>query len=172
MSFEVRRAREGDVEGWLALFEAVASEGRWIGTEAPLDRERFSDGYAASIANDDVAVFMAEADSAIVGQIRIELLRYGVAELGMMVADEWRGRGVGSALLSASIDWARTKGAHKVALQMWPHNERALALYEKFGFEVEGRLRRHYPRRNGEIWDAVVMGLLLPDATLEDIATP
>jgi RimJ/RimL family protein N-acetyltransferase len=68
---------------------------------------------------------------------------------------------VGSALLSAAIAWAREAGAHKVALQVWPHNEAAIALYRKFGFEQEGRLRRHYRRRNGELWDAVVMGLCL-----------
>jgi len=161
VSFEIRRAREDDFEPWLDLFEAVAAEGRWIGAEAPLDRKRFTDGFAASLANDDVAMFMADAGTEIVGQLRVELLRYRVAELGMMVADGWRGRGVGSALLDDAIAWARDKGAHKVALQMWPHNDRARALYEKFGFEVEGRLRRHYPRRNGELWDAVVMGLLL-----------
>jgi RimJ/RimL family protein N-acetyltransferase len=44
---------------------------------------------------------------------------------------------------------------------VWPHNDRAIALYEKLGFVEEGRLRRHYRRRNGELWDAVVMGLVL-----------
>ena len=79
----------------------------------------------------------------------------------MLVDREWRGRGVGNALLAAAVDWARAAGAHKVSLQMWPHNEAARRLYEKFGFEEEGYLRRHYRRRSGEIWDAVVMGLLL-----------
>ena len=40
----------------------------------------------------------------------------------------------------------------------------ALALYRKFGFEQEGYLRSHYRRANGELWDAVVMGLLLREA--------
>ena len=175
MSFAVRPARQDDLEPWLELFETVAAEGRWIGTEAPLDRERYTTGFAESLANDDVAMFIADAGDEIVGHLRVELLRYRVAELGMMVADGWRGRGVGSALLASAVDWARGKGAHKVALQMWPHNERARALYEKFGFVEEGVLRRHYPRRNGELWDAVVMGLPLdppPNANLEDIATP
>jgi ribosomal protein S18 acetylase RimI-like enzyme len=48
-----------------------------------------------------------------------------------------------------------------VALQVWPHNERAIALYRKFGFQVEGRLVRHYRRRNGELWDAIPMALVL-----------
>jgi len=106
-------------------------------------------------------MLVAEDDGRIVGELGIEVARYGVAEFGMMVSADGRGRGVGSALLSGAIEWARGAGAHKVALQVWPHNEAAIALYRKFGFEQEGLLRRHYRRRNGELWDAVVMGLAL-----------
>jgi RimJ/RimL family protein N-acetyltransferase len=117
--------------------------------------------FETSIRRQDAQFFVAEEDGRIVGELGIEKQGYGVAEFGMMVVTDVRGRGVGSALLAAAIDWARQAGAHKVALQVWPHNESAIALYQKFGFEQEGYLRRHYPRRNGEIWDAVVMGLVL-----------
>jgi len=105
-------------------------------------------------------MFVAESDGHVVGELGIEA-GYGVAEFGMMVAADCRGRGVGSALLQAAIDWASEHGAHKVALQVWPHNHAAITLYRKFGFEEEGRLRRHYPRRNGELWDALIMGRVL-----------
>ncbi|MGW1737580.1 GNAT family N-acetyltransferase [Nocardia sp. NPDC001965] len=68
----------------------------------------------------------------------------------------------GTQLLDRVIDWSREHGAHKVSLQVWPHNEPALTLYTRAGFEIEGVLRTHYRRRNGELWDAVVMGLTLP----------
>src|SRR6266540_1152370 len=103
----------------------------------------------------------AEGRCRIIGQLGMDLAGYGVADLGMLVSEGWRGRGVGSALLRAGIEWARGAGAHKVALQVWPHNAAALALYEKFGFQREGLLRGHYRRRNGELWDAIVMGLPL-----------
>jgi RimJ/RimL family protein N-acetyltransferase len=60
-----------------------------------------------------------------------------------------------------AVTRARTAGAHKIALQVWPHNAAALALYERFGFRREGYLTGHYRRRSGELWDAVVMGLRL-----------
>jgi N-acetylglucosamine kinase-like BadF-type ATPase len=63
--------------------------------------------------------------------------------------------------LDELVRWAQDHGCHKVSLQVWPHNDAALRLYEKFGFEREGLLRSHYRRRNGELWDAIVMGLLL-----------
>lgn len=165
MTVVVREARAEDFEQWLAVHAAVAAEGKWIGSELPFDEERYRTGFAESIERDDVAVFLAvtEADE-VIGNLRIDRLGYGVAQLGMAVLDGWRGKGVGSALMETAIDWARRHGAHKVTLQMWPHNTRAQRLYEKFGFVVEGRLRRHYPRSNGELWDAVIMGLVLDES--------
>ncbi|MGH9178809.1 MAG: GNAT family N-acetyltransferase, partial [Acidimicrobiales bacterium] len=104
-----------------------------------------------------------------VGHIGLSLRPWGVADLGMLVAAGWRGQGVGAALMRSGLDWAREAGAHKIALQVWPHNEAALALYRKFGFVEEGRLRRHYRRRDGELWDAVLMGLLLDEPALRGV---
>ncbi len=157
----VRPAGQEDLDDLVALYAAVAAEGRWIGGEAPVDVALRRARMAERLDRPDARVLVADDGGRVVGQLGIELAPYGVADLGMLVADGWRGRGVGSALLRAGIAWARDAGAHKVALQVWPHNQAAIALYEKFGFEREGYLRRHYRRRNGELWDAVVMGLLL-----------
>lgn len=160
----VRPARREDVEQVLDLLEAVAAEGRWIGSEAPIDRAGRRQQLVETIEGDERGVrYLAVADGLVVGSLGVDLRPYDVADLGMFVQREWRGRGVGSALIEAAIAWARSAGAHKVALQLWPHNRPALALYQKFGFEQEGRLRRHYRRRNGELWDALVMGLVLDE---------
>jgi putative acetyltransferase len=107
-------------------------------------------------------------DEAIVGQIGIEASRRGYGEIGMMVAADWRRRGVGSALMAAAIAWAREHQLHKLSLGVFPHNVAALALYRKFGFVQEGYLRQHVRRASGERWDLIQMGLLLdelrPDA--------
>jgi RimJ/RimL family protein N-acetyltransferase len=160
----VRPAGRDDVHQLLDLLEAVAGEGRWIGTEAPVDRVARRRQIIETVEGSDRAArFVAEAGGALVGNLWIDLRTYGVADLGMLVARAWRGRGVGSALMEAGIAWAREAGSHKLALQLWPHNHAALALYRKFGFVQEGLLRRHYPRRSGELWDAVVMGLVLDE---------
>jgi RimJ/RimL family protein N-acetyltransferase len=157
----VRDATPADVDALVAMLVEVAGEGRWIGTEAPVDIERRRRRMAADVEAADVVVLVAEAGGEPVGQLGLELARYGVAELGMLVAAGWRGRGVGTALMAEAVQRARAAGAHKVALQVWPHNAAAIALYERFGFQREGYLRRHYRRRSGELWDAVVMGLPL-----------
>ncbi len=155
----VRPAREQDLDAIVDLFVEVAAEGRWIGSEPPVNRDRRLQGLAESLQNEHAAVLVAEVEGRIVGHLWMNLARYGVADLAMLVSGGWRGRGVGSALLAAGIEWAGEAGAHKIALQVWPHNDGAIALYEKFGFQREGLLQRHYRRRNGELWDAIIMGL-------------
>jgi ribosomal protein S18 acetylase RimI-like enzyme len=157
----VRRATVDDVDGVVAMLVEVAGEGRWIATEAPVDVEGRRRRMVEDIEREDAIVLVAEAGGEPVGQLGLHLARYGVADLGMAVAAGWRGRGIGSALLAEAVDQARAAGAHKIALQVWPHNAAAIALYERFGFQREGYLTRHYRRRSGELWDAVIMGLRL-----------
>ena len=97
----------------------------------------------------------------------MHVARYGVAELGMNLAADVRGRGLGGQLLDALLDAARDRGAHKADLQVWPHNEAAIRLYLSRGFVVEGRIRAHYRRASGQVWDAILMGLPL-DLDLTD----
>ena len=157
----VRPATLADVDAVVAMLAEVAGEGRWIATEAPVDVGRRRRRMVEDIEREDAIVLVAEAGGQLVGELGLHLAGYGVADLGMAVAAAWRGRGIGSALLAEAIDRARKAGAHKVALQVWPHNSAAIALYERFGFQREGYLTRHYRRRSGELWDAVIMGLRL-----------
>jgi RimJ/RimL family protein N-acetyltransferase len=155
----VRQATAGDLDQLLDLNEAVAAEGIHIAAEAPIDRESKRATYQSMIDASDATILVAEVDGRIVGMGGIN--GTGVAELGMYVAAGSRRMGVGSALLEGAIAWARQKGAHKISLDVWPHNDAARSLYRKFGFVEEGYLRHHYRRRNGELWDAVLMGLPL-----------
>jgi RimJ/RimL family protein N-acetyltransferase len=158
----VRAMVAADVDDALEVFAAVASEGRWIGAEADADWEERRAGWAAGIRDPTrLSLVVVAPDGTIVGNGGLELARCGVAELRMVIGLGWRGQGIGGLLLDALIDGARDWGVHKVALQVWPHNGRALALYRSRGFVVEGRLRRHYRRASGELWDAILMGLAL-----------
>lgn len=157
----VRPATLADVDAVVAMLVEVAGEGRWIATEAPVDVSQRRRRMVEDVEREDAIVLVAEVGGQVVGELGLSLARYGVADLGMAVAPGWRGRGIGSALLAEAIDRAGKAGAHKIALQVWPHNTAAIALYERFGFQREGYLTRHYRRRSGELWDAVVMGLRL-----------
>jgi putative acetyltransferase len=156
----IREAVAADFEAWFQLYESVAAEGRWIAGEAPTNRAGRQRAFDAYVSDPDAVSFLADADGGLVGSLGVEV-RGGIADLGMMVDAGWRGRGVGSALMEACIAWANRHGAHKLVLEVWPHNTAAQGLYGKYGFEQEGVFKRHYRRRNGELWDAVRMGLVL-----------
>ena len=155
MEFEIRPACDEDRLPLAVLFAAVAEERDGIATEPPVDIE----ARAMSWTLDGVLVAVADAE--IVGSVHVEGSRHGFGEIGMAVARQWRGRGVGSALLAAAIEWARERGLHKLSLAVFAHNVAAIALYRKFGFVEEGRRVKHYRRASGELWDALEMGLLL-----------
>ena len=159
----VRRMTVEDWDGWREVYEAVAAEGRWIGGELPVDWEPRRPGFEAMCAGERAVGFVAEVDDRVVGQLGGELTPAGRAQLGMAILDGYRSMGIGSGLLGAFIDWARERGAHKVELSLWPWNDRARGLYEKFGFVAEGTRRRHWRRNDGSLWDDVSMGLVLDE---------
>jgi L-phenylalanine/L-methionine N-acetyltransferase len=90
-----------------------------------------------------------------------------MASLGMFVHDAYQGRGIGTLLMEALIDAAdRWLGLVRVELEVYPDNERAVRLYERFGFQVEGRKRLN-TWRDGRYVDSLVMGRLRPDMAHE-----
>jgi len=156
-TFMVRTAAEADARAMAELFAAVAAERTGIATEPPVDVEERAAQFARTAGGSVVAV----ADGQVVGIIHVEVSRHGFGDLGMLVHRDWRGRGVGSALLEAAIVWARGTGLHKLCLEVFAHNEAGIALYRKAGFVQEGRRAGQYRRASGELWDAIVMGLAL-----------
>jgi len=78
-------------------------------------------------------------------------------EIGMMAPDDWQGKGVGKAMMQAVIDLAdKWLNLARIELTVFTDNEGAIALYRKFGFEIEGELRK-YAFRDGEFVDAYAM---------------
>ena len=105
--------------------------------------------------------FVAESDGRSSVSCTSGRSHHGFGEIGMMVAKDWRGKGVGTALMETAIAWSREQGLHKLSLDVFPHNEAAIALYKKLGFVEEGRRVKQYRRKSGELWDGIEMGLLL-----------
>ena len=82
--------------------------------------------------------------------------------IGMSVRDDWQGRGIGSALMEALIDRADNwMNVLRLELTVYVDNAPAIALYTRFGFENEGRMRA-YAMRDGAFVDAYAMGRLHP----------
>jgi len=79
---------------------------------------------------------------------------------GIAVRDDWQGKGLGTELMKACLDLADNWLAlRRLDLRVYVDNAPAIALYKKFGFEIEGT-HRWFALRNGEYVDAHVMARL------------
>jgi putative acetyltransferase len=107
---------------------------------------------------------VAEIDGRVVGSAGLHReaphRRSHTASIGMAVHDAFAGRGVGTALMAAVVDLAeRWWNVRRLELHVYADNARAIALYERFGFEREG-LMRAYAWRDGEYVDSLAMARL------------
>jgi RimJ/RimL family protein N-acetyltransferase len=159
----IEAIREDHVEGFREALDIVAREGRYlIFLEAPAVetmRGFVRDNIAAGHPH-----MVAVADGNVIGWCDI---RRGARDaqahcgvLGMDIVPGWRDRGVGTGLISAALDAARTACLHRVELSAHADNIRAIALYEKVGFTHEG-ISRDAVKIDGRYIDSVRMAILL-----------
>jgi RimJ/RimL family protein N-acetyltransferase len=165
----IRLAQPADAANRLAYIQALLTEPN---PNIPLTPAEFTVTLAEEqqllaefAAADNSIVLLAEVDGLIVGELNLkggkrQATRHS-ALLGISVRQGWRNQGVGSKLLAQAIEWVRQSGViTRIELYVYARNQAAIHLYEKFGFEVEGRRRRAL-YQNGEYLDDWVMALLL-----------
>ena len=109
---------------------------------------------------------VAEVDGRVVGSIGLEVnrrpRRRHAAAIGMAVDQAMQGQGIGTALLAAVLDLADGwLNLHRIELEVMCDNGRAIRLYERHGFVIEGRLR-DFSFTAGAYADAFTMARLRP----------
>ena len=158
MEITIRTADPSDAEAMLKCYTAPLAARNTL--QIPYrSLESVREQLTKSGAGDHLLV--AEIEGEVVGVIGLHTSsRPRVnhkAEVGMMVHDDWQGKGVGAALMRAVIELAdKWLNLTLIELSVFTHNESAIALYRKFGFEIEGTLRK-YAFRDGEFVDAFAM---------------
>ncbi|GAC1396518.1 MAG: GNAT family N-acetyltransferase [Chloroflexota bacterium] len=101
------------------------------------------------LAGDSGAFFIAEHRSRVVGYLTIRLsplveqpylvLRQPAIVDNLGVLQEWQRHGIGQKLMHAAEEWARSKGATHVHLNVWEFNYGAMALYDSLGYMTASR---------------------------------
>jgi len=108
----------------------------------PREREYLSE----VLAREDATLLVAEASGRIVGlvqvldrvtlEVPILVPRHYALVDTLVVASDFRRRGVGRRLMEAAHDWARARGGESVELSVWAFNLEAVAFYQALGYEV------------------------------------
>jgi ribosomal protein S18 acetylase RimI-like enzyme len=154
---------ETHIAGLHAALGRVARERRYLALlEAP-PLERTAAFVRGNIAGGNPQ-YVAIGGDAVVGWCdvtpmeRAAFAHRGV--LGMGVVPEYRGRGVGRALVEATLAAARSKGLARIDLEVRADNTAAIGLYHAVGFAAEG-VKRDALRVDGGRFDLVVMALHL-----------
>ena len=151
----VRPARSDEADEIARQYARMAEEG-WIAGQPPVDLAERAERFRASI--EAATTFVLEIDGRLMGHGGVnETHAKGVVTFGMAVMPEARGTGGGRALLDHIVDYARRQGCHKVELEVWVDNARAISLYATSGFEVEGIKRDHYRRKDGSLRSVMLM---------------
>ena len=158
----IRPISQDDIEGFHSCLDRVARERKYLGftQAAPIEETR------KSLVEDmerNVIRLIAINDSKVVGWCHIKPDRLEgfthAGWLGMGVLKEYRGQGIGSALLYQSLAEARNRGLERVELSVFASNLTAIHLYEKFRFETEGR-KKKARKLDGRYDDLIIMALI------------
>jgi RimJ/RimL family protein N-acetyltransferase len=162
----IRRARPKDLKILVKNFQSVADEEIYVATEKVSKGQK--DRILATMKNPKHLSIVADLGKyegivgglTLVSQREIKKMRH-VLYLGMSVIDGFRGIGVGRALMNYALEWAKAqKEIEKISLSVFSTNQRAIKLYKKFGFRVEGALKKQFILK-GKYADEIVMGLFL-----------
>jgi len=155
---QIRAAGASDKDAIWAIIEPILRAGETYTLPRDMDRER----ALAYWLSDGHEVFIAEDDGEIVGTYFLQANQQGggahVANCGYMTAAAATGRGVARAMCAHSLDRARERGFRAMQFNfVVSTNERAVRLWQSFGFEIVGRLPGafHHPARG--LVDAYVM---------------
>jgi RimJ/RimL family protein N-acetyltransferase len=165
----IREPVKTDAALLMRLVNAVIDEpmsGLLINKKIGLEYERkWLKGRLDEIRSKKIVQLVAEVDSKIVGSCSVDRRRYKEshrAELGIAISKDYRGKGIGEALMRMSIRLAkqRMKGLEQIDLQTFSYNKRSQNLYKKVGFVRTGYVPRAIKEGN-EYYGEHVMVLLL-----------
>jgi diaminopimelate decarboxylase len=158
---EVRLARASDAQAFLVFWRAIVSDGRFVRSERVAHPLRVYRRRFRRPPTDREAQYLAMENDRVVGHLYVQRESHPatrhVATLGIAVAADRRGRGIGTALMAEAHDWARASAVEKFVLSVYPHNTAAITLYRRFGFVDEGRLARQ-SRKSYGYEDEILMG--------------
>ena len=169
MTYTIRALTEADMPAIVALRNMPGVRRGTLSTPfegvGQYRKLRAGNAGAAQAQNINQSInLVACANGEVVGEAGLFRAKFPrqahVGRLAIVVHDGWQGKGVGTALFAALIDLADNwLGLQRLELGVFTDNAPALALYRKFGFDIEGTEQMD-AFRDGSFVDAFILARL------------
>ncbi|MFC3928672.1 N-acetyltransferase family protein [Streptococcus caprae] len=164
-----REATGQDAATVIALFNQVGTESEYLimdetGFQGAL--EQMTTVLDKGLETPNTLCLLALVNDEAIGIVNIkadwhERINH-IGDVFIAVRKDYWGHGIGQILMEEAIDWAQHSGVIKrLELTVQVRNSRAVHIYEKFGFEIEGTKRRGAKTKNGEYLDVYLMAKLI-----------
>ena len=169
----LRQAYRSDAKSIIDYFNSIGGETNFLSFGAGEFRytiEQEEEILESYLRSDNQVYILAMIKDEVAGAINLgasqkKRLKH-IGEFGLSVRKKHWNKGIGTYLLQAMLDWTTTNSfIRKINLIVQVENLKAIALYEKFGFEVEGRIRRD-SCIDGKFFDTFRMGKLIDNESL------
>lgn len=155
METHIRKATANDYDNLCELFNEIDTLHRVNLPhifQKPNGAAREKDYYLGLVADENIGLFVVEADEELVGFVHV-LIRdtpifpviipqhYAVID-GIGVKSEFQNHGIGKILMEKAQEWAATNGAVFIELNVYEFNKNAISFYERLGYQVSSRRMR------------------------------
>lgn len=154
----IQQATSEFAESYCNAVDKVARERKYLGATTGFPLERTIE-FVKFIETQNLSQYYAIEDGQVIGWCDIipksheGLTHVGV--LGMGILCEYRGKGLGTQLMTHAIEHAKLNGIEKVELDVYESNSAAIGLYEKLGFTTEGK--RVKGRKLDGVYDTIML---------------
>lgn len=167
----IRSASVSDAEAMVNLIKRADTESRFLAREPgefQMTVAQEEDFIQQMLADNHNMWFMAEYEGKLVGQSFVGLvhknLRYRHrAQVAFLLLKEYWNLGIGGKLMEECIGWCREHKIEQIELDVVAENERAMQMYQSFGFEITGKQPRALKYGDGTYADEFYMVNFLND---------
>jgi ribosomal protein S18 acetylase RimI-like enzyme len=165
MEYNIVPIQEKYIESFWSAVDSVARERKFLAflEGPPIQLTR---NFVLEHIRDNWPQVVALHQDKVIGWCDISSLHRPVfahtGSLGIGVMGPYRGQGIGEALISTALNMAKAKGLTRIELTVRENNKPARALYEKYGFVIEG-IHKNAVRIDGKYENHVFMALLFDE---------
>ncbi|MBQ9135591.1 MAG: GNAT family N-acetyltransferase [Lachnospiraceae bacterium] len=161
----IRKPKPEDAESIINVMSIADTETRFLARNpgefcTPVEREK---EIITNVLNDsDVEWFLAEYENKVIGQCSVSLVRRSAryrhrAEVAFAILQDYCDLGIGGKMMEECIKWCKEKAVTQMELDVVKENERAIKMYQGFGFEITGTIPKALHYQDGTYADEYLM---------------